>query len=147
MSFFVAEMFITWMLDHIQQNGLFKNYWYFQQINMESKKWRFGRWFRFHMSSVKNPRSRWYAENGHKTFKSSRGAGRGSSRKHFCAFFRGSSRKRTLCNHFLHIIHSLDISFLHLNIVAMRNPLMGYFLWMLWSHGLYEISELHVRGI
>ena len=39
----------------------------------------------------------------------------------FVFFFGGSSRKQMLCNHFLHIIHSLDISFLPLKILAMRS--------------------------
>ena len=33
----------------------------------------------------------------------------------------GSSRKQMLCNHVLHLIQSLDISFLHLKILAMRS--------------------------
>ena len=45
----------------------------------------------------------------------------------FVFFFGGSSRKQMLCNHFLHIIHSLDISFLPLKILAMRScPFMKY---------------------
>ena len=37
----------------------------------------------------------------------------------FVLFFGGSSRKQMLCNRFLHIVHSLDISFL--KILAMRS--------------------------
>ena len=39
----------------------------------------------------------------------------------FVFFFGGSSRKQMLCNRFLHIVHSLDISFLYLKILAMRS--------------------------
>ena len=39
----------------------------------------------------------------------------------FVLFFCGSSRKQMLCNRFLHIIHSLDISFLYLKILAIRS--------------------------
>ena len=45
----------------------------------------------------------------------------------FVFFFCGSSRKQMLCNRFLHIIHSLDISFLYLRILAMRSrPYRNY---------------------
>ena len=59
----------------------------------------------------------------------------------FC-FFCGSSRKQMLCNRFLHIIHSLDISFLYLKILAIRSwPSRKYRNCMLkeTSISLYEI--------
>ena len=39
----------------------------------------------------------------------------------FVLFFCASSRKQMLCNRFLHIIHSLDISFSYLKILAIRS--------------------------
>ena len=68
---------------------------YFRHNDMQDRVVKLGKW---HRTAVAEARGRF-----------------------FVFFFGGSSRKQMLCNHFLHIIHSLDISFLPLNILAMRS--------------------------
>ena len=89
------EPFPSTLLSLLQGRALLSSVIYFRHNDMQDRVVKLGKW---HRTAVAEARGRF-----------------------FVFFFGGSSRKQMLCNHFLHIIHSLDISFLPLNILAMRS--------------------------